>query len=268
MWFDMMMSYGDLGPFLSGFSLIALILYFVTSADSGCLVIGCLASNGHDNTPRFQRVLWALVEGLAATSLLVAGGKQVLVALQAMIIATGLVFNIFMCLGCVAIWRALQVQAGEREPRPREDWPISLLDPFFSDPFPKVLTNFTTHMRLFCGFLRNILLAPWTLARVAGRLHGPSTFWPVLVSLGLLFTLAIILPVTQVFLPGSDGAWALGIISYGAFVFGTSCLRGQVRDRLELEGSTLEDFLLTFVLYPSVVLQLDLATATGLDGVL
>ena len=68
--------------------------------------------------------LWALVEGLAATSLLVAGGDQVLVALQAMIIATGLVFNIFMCLGCVAIWRALQVQAGEREPRPREDWPI------------------------------------------------------------------------------------------------------------------------------------------------
>jgi len=268
MWFDMMMSYGDLGPFLSGFSLIALILYFVTSADSGCLVIGCLASNGHDNTPRFQRVLWALVEGLAATSLLVAGGKQVLVALQAMIIATGLVFNIFMCLGCVAIWRALQVQAGERDPRPREDWPISLLDPFFSDPFPKVLTNFTTHMRLFCGFLRNVLLAPWTLARVAGRLHGPTTFWPVLISLGLLFTLAIILPITQVFLPGSDGAWALGIISYGAFVFGTSCLRGQVRDRLELEGSTLEDFLLTFVLYPSVVLQLDLATATGLDGVL
>merc|ERR1712200_267487 len=166
------MSYGDLGPFLSGFSLIALILYFVTSADSGCLVI-----------------------------------------------------NIFMCLSCVAIWRALQVQAGEREHRPGEDWPISLLDPFFSDPFPKVLTSFTTHMRLFCGFLRNILIAPWTLARVAGRLHGPTTFWPVLVSLGLLFSLAIILPITQVFLPGSDGAWALGIISYGAFVFRTSCSR-------------------------------------------
>jgi hypothetical protein len=268
MWFDMMMSYGDLGPFLSGFSLIALILYFVTSADSGCLVIGCLASNGHHNTPAFQRVLWALVEGLAATSLLVAGGKQVLVALQAMIIATGLIYNVLMCLGCVAIWRALQIQLGDREPRPKDSWPIHLLDPFFSDPFPKVLANLSTHIRLFCGFLRNVPLAPWTLARVAGRLHGRTTFWPVLVSLSLLLAMSLVLPITQRFLPGANGAWALGCISYGAFVFGTCTLRGQARERLGLRGTTLEDFLLTFILYPSVALQLDLATATGLDGVL
>jgi len=268
MWFDMMMSYGDLGPFLSGFSLIALILYFVTSADSGCLVIGCLASNGRANTPRFQRVLWALVEGLAATSLLVAGGKQVLVALQAMIIATGLVFNIFMCLGCVAIWRALQVQSGEREVNPKDDWPIHLLDPFFAAPFPKLLANFSTHTRLFFGFLRNILLAPWSLARVAGRLHGPAAFWPVLTSLSLLLSLTVVLPITQRLLPGADGAWALGIIAYAAFAFSTSALRGQARERLGVTGGALEDFLLTLVLYPSVALQLDLATATGLDGVL
>ena len=54
MWFDMMMSYGDLGPFLSIFSLISLVLYFVTSSDSGSLVIDCLASNGHPNPPRLQ----------------------------------------------------------------------------------------------------------------------------------------------------------------------------------------------------------------------
>ena len=96
MWFDMMMSYGDLGPFLSIFSLISLVLYFVTSSDSGSLVIDCLASNGHPNPPRlqvfpiiiacvvrifaqtntfFQRLLWAVTEGLTATALLVAGGK-------------------------------------------------------------------------------------------------------------------------------------------------------------------------------------------------
>jgi len=267
MWFDMMMSYGDLGPFLSGFSLIALVLYFVTSADSGCLVIGCLASNGHHNTPRFQRVLWALVEGLAATSLLVAGGKQVLVALQAMIIATGLVYNVLMCLGCVAIWRALQIQMGDREPHPKDSWPIHLLDPFFSDPFPKMLSNLSTHTRLCWGFIRNIFLAPWTLARVAGRLHGPSARWPVLVWLSLLLGLCVLMPVTQRLVPGAEGAWALGVISYGAFSFGTCTIRGQARQRLNLVGSTAEDFLLTVALYPSVALQMDLATA-GLEGVL
>ena len=38
-------------------------------------------------------------------------------ALQAMIIATGLVYNVLMCLGCVAIWRALQIQMGDRSGR-------------------------------------------------------------------------------------------------------------------------------------------------------
>ena len=61
MWFDMMMSYRDIGGFLSGFSILSLILYFVTSSDSGSLVIDCLASNGHPEPPRLQRLLWALL---------------------------------------------------------------------------------------------------------------------------------------------------------------------------------------------------------------
>ena len=77
MWFDMMMSYRDIGTglphttgllislfpggFLSGFSILSLVLYFVTSSDSGSLVIDCLASNGHPEPPRLQRLLWALL---------------------------------------------------------------------------------------------------------------------------------------------------------------------------------------------------------------
>ena len=61
MWFDLMMSYQDIGTFLSGFSILSLILYFVTSSDSGSLVIDSLASNGHPEPPRLQRLLWALL---------------------------------------------------------------------------------------------------------------------------------------------------------------------------------------------------------------
>ena len=46
MWFDLMRSYGQVGKFLSVFSLIGIILYFVTSSDSGSLVIDCLSANG------------------------------------------------------------------------------------------------------------------------------------------------------------------------------------------------------------------------------
>ena len=82
MWFDVMRSYGKLGTFLSVFSLFAIVLYFVTSSDSGSLVIDCLTSNGDPDPPKIQRVFWALMEGATATALLVAGGKDALDALQ------------------------------------------------------------------------------------------------------------------------------------------------------------------------------------------
>ena len=86
MWFDVMRSYGDIGSFLSVFSLIAIVLYFVTSSDSGSLVIDCLASNGDPNPPKVQRVFWAVMEGTTATALLIAGGSDGLKALQVCII--------------------------------------------------------------------------------------------------------------------------------------------------------------------------------------
>ena len=70
MWFDLMMSYRDIGTFLSGFSILSLILYFVTSSDSGSLVIDSLASNGHPEPPRLQRLLWALLGKSASTKII------------------------------------------------------------------------------------------------------------------------------------------------------------------------------------------------------
>lgn len=259
MWFDMMMSYGDLGPLLCGFSLLSLILYFVTSADSGCLVIDCLASNGHHDPPALQRLLWAITQGLAATSLLVAGGKKALTALQAMAIATGLIYNVLMCLACVSLWRGLQIQSGDRDPR-LSTFSLHILDPFFSDPFPKVLSRLWIHFRLFMAFVRNILIAPFTLAKVAGRLHGKSAFWPTFVALSLLLSFSIILNLCQSLIFKLDGAWSLAIVVYVIFSFLTGTLRGQVRDRMDISGSSVEDFLLSLILYPSVALQVDLAT--------
>ena len=82
MWFDVMQSYGQIGTFLSVFSMFAIVLYFVTSSDSGSLVIDCLTANGDPDPPAIQRVFWALTEGATATALLVAGGKNSLDALQ------------------------------------------------------------------------------------------------------------------------------------------------------------------------------------------
>ena len=63
-------------------SLAGIVLYFVTSSDSGSLVIDSLSANGHPGPPILQRISWALTEGGCATGLLWVGGKDSLNALR------------------------------------------------------------------------------------------------------------------------------------------------------------------------------------------
>lgn len=81
--------------FTSTLAVALVAVFFVTSADSGSLVIDTIASGGADDTPRWQRVYWCSLEGLAAALLLLAGG---LGALQAATLVAALPFAIIMIL--------------------------------------------------------------------------------------------------------------------------------------------------------------------------
>lgn len=97
-------------PFTSIASFITVILiitFFVTSSDSGSLVIDSLASGGASVTPVWQRVFWASTEGVVAAALLLAGGLS---ALQTMTIASALPFSIIMIISAVGMWRALVIE--------------------------------------------------------------------------------------------------------------------------------------------------------------
>jgi choline/glycine/proline betaine transport protein len=99
------------------------VTYFVTSSDSGSLVIDMLAAGGHTDPPKVQRVFWAVSEGVVAAVLLVAGGLS---ALRAASIAAGLPFAVIMLFICVALLKALRSEpvtpdAVEREPEAPAD---------------------------------------------------------------------------------------------------------------------------------------------------
>jgi BCCT family betaine/carnitine transporter len=94
-------------PFAAITSVIGIVLvivFFVTSSDSGSLVIDTITAGGKVNAPVSQRVFWCTFEGLVAIALLVGGG---LGALQAMAVSTGFPFAIVLLLGCVAIVKGL-----------------------------------------------------------------------------------------------------------------------------------------------------------------
>jgi choline/glycine/proline betaine transport protein len=88
-------------------SLLAIIVvttFFVTSSDSGSLVIDTITSGGHPNPPVAQKIFWATMEGVVASSLLLAGG---LGALQAGSILTGLPFAIVLFFMCFSLRKGL-----------------------------------------------------------------------------------------------------------------------------------------------------------------
>jgi BCCT family betaine/carnitine transporter len=100
-----------LAQITSFIAIVLVVVFFVTSSDSGSLVIDVISAGGKIDAPMPQRVFWAIFEGLVAVALILSGG---LVALQAMAVSTGLPFAIVLLASTVAIVKGLM-----SEPRAR-----------------------------------------------------------------------------------------------------------------------------------------------------
>jgi BCCT family betaine/carnitine transporter len=84
--------------------IVLVIVFFVTSSDSGSLVIDTITAGGKIDAPVTQRVFWASFEGLVAIALLLGGG---LAELQAAAVSTGFPFAIVLLLDCFALVKGL-----------------------------------------------------------------------------------------------------------------------------------------------------------------
>lgn len=98
-------------PFSSLISMLAVLMvvvFFVTSADSGALVVDMLASSGHDHSPLWQRIFWSVSIGVVAIALLLANGLK---ALQTATIASALPFSLILLASIWGLFRALNLDA-------------------------------------------------------------------------------------------------------------------------------------------------------------
>ncbi|MGF1536928.1 MAG: BCCT family transporter [Elainellaceae cyanobacterium] len=105
--------------------IVLVVVFFVTSSDSGSLVVDSLTSGGKLDSPVPQRVFWAVTEGVVAAVLLLGGGLQ---ALQTAAITTGLPFAVVLLVMCYSLYRGLSqelamIESGKlaaRETMPEE----------------------------------------------------------------------------------------------------------------------------------------------------
>jgi len=96
---------------LSGLAILMIVVFFVTSCDSGAMVVDMLCSNGENNTPLWQRVYWAGSVGSVAAVLLLGGGLS---ALQTMTIASALPFSVVLMFAMAGLMKALRVESHKR----------------------------------------------------------------------------------------------------------------------------------------------------------
>ncbi|MBA1146699.1 BCCT family transporter [Ectothiorhodospiraceae bacterium WFHF3C12] len=82
--------------------------YFVTSSDSGTHVVDKLISRGSRYSPRRQRVIWGIGEGVVAATLLIVGGEEALNSLQTASVTAGLPVAVILAFSCINLYRALR----------------------------------------------------------------------------------------------------------------------------------------------------------------
>ena len=106
-----------LAEFMSVLGIVLVMSFFVTSSDSGSLVIDSITSGGKLDAPVGQRIFWALSEGAVAGTLLLGGG---LAALQTAAVTTGLPFAIILFVMCFSLYKGLQEEWDKLNRLPRK----------------------------------------------------------------------------------------------------------------------------------------------------
>jgi len=137
----------------STLAVLLVAVFFVTSADSGSLVIDTIAAGGETQTSTAQRVFWCALEGLIAAVLLVAGG---LAALQSATIATALPFTVIMLALIWALAKGMRADLAQRRvghpAAPSQAYPAAgltwqrRLGLILKTPTEREVTDFVAHV--------------------------------------------------------------------------------------------------------------------------
>ncbi|SFA90343.1 choline/glycine/proline betaine transport protein [Poseidonocella pacifica] len=100
-----LLDYFPAADLMSGFAVVLIILWFVTSSDSGSFVIDMLTAGGDPDPPKVQRIFWAISEGCVASVLLLVGGLN---ALQAAAVVAGFPFAVVVMFILIGLVKALR----------------------------------------------------------------------------------------------------------------------------------------------------------------
>ena len=97
----------SIGTLLSIISIIVLLIFFITSADSAIFVIGMMSSKGDLNPKNYRKILWGIILALFAIILLITGGLD---SVKTISVAASFPFLFILIAICISIQKVLSSQ--------------------------------------------------------------------------------------------------------------------------------------------------------------
>lgn len=102
-----------IGDILSIVAIVLIIVFFVTTLDSGSIVIDSMTAGGKLEVPIKQKVVWAVISGAIAMVMLWVGGTESVQALQSITIIAALPFTIILVLGCFSLLKGMLTEVSK-----------------------------------------------------------------------------------------------------------------------------------------------------------
>jgi hypothetical protein len=273
MFFLLLQSYEPYGNFLCLVAIFCLTVYFITSTDSGSLVVDTIAANGRIEAHPVQRILWSFTEGAVAIGLMVAGGSDSTGALQAISVVMGLPYTIVLCFMCVSLNIACAQEdkilkgdpAGLKPPADpasqpcRSGFKLPLYRGIF-DLFELVCSLDTEYLNSFLAsivpFLKDLILPFITVATCFSKLgRGQMSMFNIINTLLAVVSVIVMVSCRVMHHLRDDNLAAFQWTFYVALACVVSQVRTQVRQERNIDGNILEDFLASLFLYPMVLNQ-------------
>jgi hypothetical protein len=272
MFFLLLQSYEPYGNFLTGVAVFCLIVYFITSSDSGSLVVDTIAANGKECSV-YQRVIWSFLEGAVAIGLMQAGGKESTGALQAISIVFGLPYTIVLCFMCVSLSVSCEQEdkmlKGDRSgllsgslQAPRRGFKLELYRGIF-DILEFVCSLDAKYLSSFAAsivpFLRDSILpflTVWSCFTKLGKMSNYNVLNAVLAAVFTILWIGLgVATVADYVIDSGTNYASFSLTFYVGFVCIVTQVRTQVRLAYQIDGNIVEDFLASFFLYPMVLMQ-------------
>ena len=259
----LMMPYTNIKGFLHIVLWVGLVIYFLTSSDSGSMTDDIISASGlsASKIPIWQKVFWCFTEGIVAIALVASSNDGSLKTLQRMSIIIGLPFTFVLCFMVPSLYRVLKKELGEKDILESMRFNTQLLDlfegfqPKGGSPCPPL-----THIKCI---LTGLFVPAKGLADAFKACYPDSKVFPPLVATvgQILYICWCALHIVEV---EKEGMHTIAWLCFTGFFLLVAFARGELRRKYNIWGFALEDLFCAIMMYPFVLAQMEMQLAT--DG--